>query len=527
MTGSAFVCDFDPREPTPFDEGMGLAVAEMGCETEEPLWTPDSAPQSAAIASDADVLFYGGSAGGGKSDLLLGLSATQHRKSIIFRREYPQLKDLISRSKEIGEDGAYNGQAHVMTFENGRSVEFGAAQYEDDVKKFKGRPHDLKAFDEVSDFTEDQFRFISAWTRSAIPGQRCRIVCAGNPPTTAEGQWVISYFGPWLDPDHANPAAPGELRWFARLNDEDVEVDGPEHFKHNDEMIEPHSRTFIPASLKDNKYLTNTKYRSTLMALPEPYRSQLLYGNFGATPADHEWQCIPTAWIKAAQARWTGEPTGPMTALGVDCARGGRDNMSMAPLHGNHFASMVNIPGPDVTTGQLAAKHIHQTWRDGAVVNIDVIGIGSSVYDSMQGEDIHNPRICAINTGEGAPETSSGQKSTDKSEMLTFKNLRAFAWWKFREALDPMTGRNIALPPDSRLAADLAAPRYWIAGGVIHIEPKYPTATHNTAIVKRLGRSTDDGDAVMNASLIWYQPDIEMDYETVESTRYSRSRGWG
>jgi len=215
-----------------------------------------------------------------------------------------------------------------------------------------------------------------------------------------------------------------------------------------------------------------------------------------------------------------------MDALGVDCARGGRDAMSMAPLHGVHFGSLVKIPGAQVPDGPTSAKHIHRTWNNRAIVNIDVIGIGSSVYDSMQGEDIHNPRIRAVDFGEAAPETASGQKSTDKSGKLTFRNLRAFCWWKFREALDPMTGDDIALPPDRRLAADLAAPRYWVAAGVIQIEPKYPSANHTTSIVKRLGRSTDDGDAVLNA---WYsraQPDVIMDFEIVEKRRMGGRRGW-
>ena len=61
---------------------------------------------------------------------------------------------------------------------------------------------------------------------------------------------------------------------------------------------------------------------------------------------------------------------------------------------------------------------------------------------------------------------------------------------------------------------------------MIQIEPKYPSANHTTSIVKRLGRSTDDGDAVLNA---WYsraQPDVIMDFEIVEKRRMGGRRGW-
>lgn len=56
-----------------------------------PIWIPQEGPQRAAYESQADIVFYGGSAGGGKTDLLLGLSLTSQRHSIIFRRQSVQL----------------------------------------------------------------------------------------------------------------------------------------------------------------------------------------------------------------------------------------------------------------------------------------------------------------------------------------------------------------------------------------------------------------------------------------------------
>ena len=58
-----------------------------------PLWAPEpsNAPQLAAYNSPADILLYGGAAGGGKSDLLLGLAVTAHRRAVIFRRAYGDL----------------------------------------------------------------------------------------------------------------------------------------------------------------------------------------------------------------------------------------------------------------------------------------------------------------------------------------------------------------------------------------------------------------------------------------------------
>jgi len=67
--------------------------------------------------------------------------------------------------------------------------------------------------------------------------------------------------------------------------------------------------------------------------------------------------------------------------------------------------------------------------------------------------------------------------------------------WKLREALDPRNGEGIALPPDKRLAAQLAAPTWRLKGNAIAIESK-------EEIRKRLGASTDDADAVI---LAWSQ----------------------
>jgi hypothetical protein len=50
-----------------------------------PLWQPLPGPQTITYVSPADVTGYGGAAGGGKSDLALGLAITAHQQSLILR----------------------------------------------------------------------------------------------------------------------------------------------------------------------------------------------------------------------------------------------------------------------------------------------------------------------------------------------------------------------------------------------------------------------------------------------------------
>jgi hypothetical protein len=67
-----------------------------------------------------------------------------------------------------------------------------------------------------------------------------------NPSSTAEGEWLLSYFGPWVDYTHPRPAKPAEIRWYAMVDGKEVEREDGEEFVHNGETIRPKSRTFIP-----------------------------------------------------------------------------------------------------------------------------------------------------------------------------------------------------------------------------------------------------------------------------------------
>lgn len=449
------------------------------------VWTPLPGPQQQAYLSEADELFYGGAAGGGKSDLLLGLAGTAHRKAIIFRREYPQLHDIVERSRVLfAGHGRYNGQEHVWRLQGGRTIEFGAVQFEPDVQRYQGRAHDLKAFDELPQFSETQYRFLVGWARTTTREQRVRVVGAGNPPTSAEGEWVIRRWAPWLDAQHPHPARPGELRWFAMVDGKDVEMESATAFQHKGETIKSKSRTFIPAQLSDNPYLLATDYGTQLQAMPEPLRSQMLYGDFTVGTEDNPWQVIPTAWVQAAQARWRadGQPEGPMTCVGVDVARGGKDKTVLARRWGTWFAELESHPGSATPDGPGVAALVLQAIRQGGYANVDIIGVGASVYDQLIQ---HHAQARAVNFAAAAP-------GMDRTGRLRFANLRAFAYWAMREALDPTTGDNLALPPSRMLRADLCAPRWSLRPGGVLVEPKEDVAA-------RLGRSPDDGDAAVLA----------------------------
>jgi len=454
-----------------------------------PLWAPLPGPQTFAYHSQADELFYGGAAGGGKSDLLLGLAGNAHQKSLILRRESTQLQELILRSHELfGDVGRFNGALDTWRLP-GRMIEMAGCKLEQSKQKWKGRAHDLKAFDELSDFTETQYLFITAWNRTTVEGQRCRIVGAGNPPTTAEGEWVIKRWAPWLDESHGNKAEPGELLWYAMVDGEEVEREDGRPFVWKKEVIRPKSRTFLPAFVQDNPYLMATGYVTTLQGLPEPMRSQLLFGDFSVGREDDAWQVIPTAWVKAAMNRWTPEGKRErLSEVGVDIAHGGPAKTVLAKRYGTWFAPLEKYDGKTTDTGMKAAALIQQAIREfpQALVCIDAIGVGASAYDACRELRLH--RAMAVISSAKTP-------ATDRTGVLQFVNMRAFAYWALRDLLDPEKGQDLALPPDPELLSDLTAPRWSMTMHGIKVEPKED-------IVKRLGRSPDCADALVLSVLM-------------------------
>jgi hypothetical protein len=190
-----------------------------------------------------------------------------------------------------------------------------------------------------------------------------------NPPTTSEGRWVIEFFAPWLDPKHPNPAMPGELRWFTTIAGKDQElpddrpfvlIDGKPRVRlrrrraqargdHPPEVahLHPGARDRQPPLHEDGLHV------DTLQSLPEPLRSQMLYGDFNAGVQDDPWQVIPTAWVEAAMARWKRPRQAARDdSLGVDVARGGADETVIARRHEPMwFDEPIALPGKQTPDG--------------------------------------------------------------------------------------------------------------------------------------------------------------------------------
>lgn len=482
------------------------AVAFAAKATAHMVGIPQPGPQTRAYHSKADVLLFGGQPGGGKTGLEVLLSLNEHHRALIVRKNFVDLEGVLHTLDNIvGRARCWvGGNRPRYDKPGGGVIDFmGLGNFEGK----QGNPHDLICVDEAAQIPEHDFRMLRGWLRSDKPGQRKRIVLASNPPLDTTGDWLVEYFAPWLDDNHPNPAADGELRYFLPKPDGDgwVECEAGDTMVMHGTVVAAESRTFIRSSYTDNAYYDPGEYAKTLAALPDSARRRLMTGNFMADREDDEWQVIPTAWVQAAVERWTSTPPVgiPMSALGVDVAQGGADQTVIARRHDGWYAPLLKADGKDTPNGSDVAGIVLARRHDNAKVILDVGGgWGADAHGHLRANDVD----C---------EPYMGVKSTlrtDKDRQYKFANVRSAAYWLFREALDPgqRGGSRIMLPNDKRLISGLCSPRYRIKGfgtgnAAIEVESKLD-------VVERLKRSPDEADAVVMAW--WSGPKMEHDWKT-------------
>jgi len=449
--------------------------------------------QRMAIISRADETLYGGAAGGGKSDLLLGLSVLHHQRTLLLRRTFPELeRSLIQRSIEMyGHRDWYNGGRHRWYIPNtGQIIELSNLLRDNDVHNYQSAAYDFIGFDELTQFSQFQYEYMTSRARTTDPEQRVRIVGCTNPG--GEGNaWVMEKWAPWLDKDFYFTKKPGELAWYYRDPETNEEV------WVNEDHPEAVSRTFIPAKLQDNPYLSED-YIKRLSALPEPYRSQLLFGDWTAGLVEDATQVIQRVRVNEAferwrnwQATWKGNtPTGTMTGLGSDVSGGAvnADATTIAPVYDYwKISDILEMPrgGDDYLATMHVAGEIGKILRQspGSLASVEGIGIGLGICERLMEQGLPVIKFIA----------SYKTHLVDRTGTMGFINWRSAAWWILRELLDPESPVEVALPPSQRLMKELTTPKYQLtSASAIQVESK-------DDIRRRLrGMSTDYADTVLH-----------------------------
>ena len=455
-------------------------------------WKPLAGkPQERAYHSTADVIGYGGAAGGGKSELGLGMAFTRHWNSAIYRLNNKDLSAIIERGNAIC-DGVVEfvrGDKRRWTLANGRLVHCFAAENIRDLKKYRGQARDFIVFDEVSEMPEELVMALMGWLRTTREGHQPQVLMTFNPPNES-GYWLLDYFGAWINPDNATPAKDGEMKWYIRDNEGEREVPDGNPVMLGGEEFKPRSRTFFRARVQDNEHLMRTGYADQLNSLPEPLRSQLLYGEMRVGTNDSEMQCIPTDLIYKAQDAYRTDTltSDTVMAVGVDPSRGGKDKFAIALLYIDYRFEVFLHEGSEAKNGEAGAnlvrRYVGNKLPPGGMF-VDVIGYGASVFDELV--KVYGDEVQGVNVGRRA-----GMR--DSTGYYKFANLRSQMWYKFREALMGQMGVQLKLPPHSRVLQELRAPYYSTRGGIITVEEK-------ETVRQRLGRSTDAADAILMAFL--------------------------
>ena len=211
--------------------------------SERVIWTPQPR-QAAFMARFEDEALYGGAAGGGKSDCALAESLRQvhipYYRGLILRKTYPQLSELTDRSAELFRaaypSARYNDSKHVWVFPSGAKIYFGSMQHTDDRLNYQGKRYDFIDFDELTQFTWDEYSYLFSRNRPNGPGTRCYMRAQANPGGIGHG-WVKARF--------ITPAKPMTTIW------EKLAVRMPD----GAEQVRWRSRIFVPSTVFDNKIL--------------------------------------------------------------------------------------------------------------------------------------------------------------------------------------------------------------------------------------------------------------------------------
>lgn len=253
-------------------------------------WDPGEANPKQALFYQSRTLFtaYGGAKGGGKTHAVRvkavgGALTYPGIKILIMRQKYKELEENHIRpiiNMVPPELASYNGSTHIMTFENGSTINFGHWQGRQSESEYNGLEYDWIFIDEATQFTERTFNFLGGCLRGVnnIP-KRMYLTC--------------------------NPGGVGH-RWVKRLFIDRNFKTGCENPEENEN---PDDYTFIPATVEDNYHLMQSSplYARMLANMPEELRRAYRYGDWNAiggnyfpefTPGTHTRKpfAIPGHW---------------------------------------------------------------------------------------------------------------------------------------------------------------------------------------------------------------------------------------
>lgn len=264
-----------------------------------PYLSPQPGPQTAFMCSPADIVIFGGAAGGGKSWALL-MEGLRHKdiagfSGVVFRKNYTQITasgglwDAASKlyGQVQGAKPKKTPKLHWLFTPSNARIHFAHLEREEDLMSWQGTEICYLAFDELTHFSRHQFLYMLSRNRSTC-GIRPYVRATCNPDSDS---WVADFISWWINQDTGYPIyeRSGVVRYMCVLNDTIYWGSNPHELakEHGVNVEECKSVTFIASKLTDNKVLMakDPSYMANLKALAEIDKERLLYGNWKIRPA--------------------------------------------------------------------------------------------------------------------------------------------------------------------------------------------------------------------------------------------------
>ena len=265
---------------------------------EREVIAPASLPQELFINSDADITIASGSAGSSKSYSILlkwfRYVDCPHSRGVIFRTTSTQLlaqgglwEEAQSLFKRVyGNKLKINIKLMKITFPSGASLQFSHYENEKAKEKFKGLQADYIAFDEATEFTEEQITYLLSRNRNpkAEVYHKASMCMATNPHCDS---FLKDWIWWWLDPETGipDPKKKGVTRYFVKQRDGTLDWydtrEEAEVVYGTDEDNGVKSMCVIGSTVYDNPFISKA-YIGNLKTQSRVEQDRLLYGSWTA-----------------------------------------------------------------------------------------------------------------------------------------------------------------------------------------------------------------------------------------------------
>lgn len=381
---------------------------------------------------------YGGAKGGGKSYAMRAecvrqcLSAPNVR-GLALRRTSPEILENMATPMRVELPNrlfTFNQQSSTMRFVNGSTLRFSYCRNLKDVLNYQGIQYDFICIEELTHWTEAEFRILMGCLRNPDPNIMPNFFASTNPGGIGHA-WVKRL---WIDRDYNDKEKPDEY-------------------------------AFIPAKVWDNQVLLDGQpdYLDTLQSLPDTERRAYLEG---------DWDVFAGQYFKSFRRDiHVVDPFSPMNKFvkkRIVALDYGFSNPSaalwLAKMNDGSVVCYRELYETQLTYRDLAAKINALTPSD---EKIDAIVVDPAIVNKPS---------------ETTGTSGSDEMRKEGLKVIPADNARIKGWQVVRQYLKP--GED---PNSKQITADLK-----ITSNCSNLIRTLPLMVHDTINVEDLDTKTED-----------------------------------